>query len=97
MEPNTLQTLSTLTPAVAVSVIFAYVLIKSHQETGKMHKEKTEAFLTEIREERSAMLDLVRTHAGTLEKFSVTQQQLTKSIDLNTEATKDMRDALRRT
>lgn len=97
MENQTFQTLSTLTPAVAVAVIFAYVLIsiaKQHSGTVKElnsenlenHKVKTMAFLQEIAQEREMVKHLVTVHAVSLKDFSTTQQQLTTSIDLNSKA-----------
>jgi uncharacterized protein YbbC (DUF1343 family) len=114
METQTIQTLSTLTPAVAVAVIFAYVITqkdKKHAETVERlnaenlenHKAKTLAFLTEITQEREMVKHIIDVHAQSLKEFATSQQQLSKSIDLNTEnlklnteVTKDMREALRK-
>lgn len=92
-----LKQLSTLTPAVGIAGIFGYVLVKINAENLANHRDKTMAFLQDKSNDRELYREISIATADALKQFSISQQDVSKNLSLNTEALRDMRDALRKT
>ncbi len=51
-----LSILSQLVPAVAIALIFAYILINISKQYAESHREKTIAFMNSLKEQRESFL-----------------------------------------
>jgi len=102
-----LKDLSQLAPVVAVAIVFGYVMVKKDAEHSQTiqelntenlqnHKDKTMAFLQDKAQDREMFKEISLETAKALREVASTNNDVSKNLALNTEVTKDMREALRR-
>lgn len=82
MTAETLDQLSRLLPEVAISVIFATVLIVYMKMSGKSHEEKTVHFTETLKQ-------IEEQHATVMQKIGQTVDANTRAVELNTQVTRD--------